>query len=364
MSRTAAQRIEAIRRKPVRISTGEVIRTSPLAGHAIPLVVEPAVDGVDLVDWAANNREYVEQLLLQHRALLFRNFASRTVPVFEHFITATSDGVLMEYKDRSSPRHEVGEKIYTSTDYPPDQTIFLHNEGTYWMTWPLKIYFFCLVAPAQGGETPIADTRRIFSRISREARERLIEKQIRYQRNFNQGFGLTWQSVFQTNDKSVVEQYCRRNAIEFEWRDGDRLRTSQVRPAVAKHPRTGEIVWFNHATFFNVSTLEPAMRATLLETFAESDLPFNTYYGDGSPIEPWVLDEFRDAYQQEKITFPWQEGDILLLDNMSVAHGRAPYSGDRKILVGMADPFNREDWLCPRADSNKMCGSAGASPSS
>src|SRR6185369_586686 len=167
MSRTAAQRIETIRRKPVRISTGEVIRTSPLAGHAIPLVVEPAVDGVDLVDWAANNREYVEQLLLQHRALLFRNFASRTVPVFEHFITATSDGVLMEYKDRSSPRHEVGEKIYTSTDYPPDQTIFLHNEGTYWMTWPLKIYFFCLVAPAQGGETPIADTRRIFSRISR-----------------------------------------------------------------------------------------------------------------------------------------------------------------------------------------------------
>lgn len=348
MNTTASQRIDphrldAIRRKPVRISTGEIIKTSHLADKEIPLVVEPAVDGVDLVDWATNNREHVEKLLLQHRALLFRNFNSKTAPVFERFIMATSDGVLMEYKDRSSPRHAVGEKIYTSTDYPPDQTIFLHNEGTYWLTWPLKIYFFCLIAPPEGGETPIADTRKVFNRISPDARQRLIDKKIMYQRNFNQGFGLTWQSVFQTDDKTVVEEYCRRNFIQFEWKDEERLRTYQIRPAVAKHPRTGEIVWFNHATFFNVSTLEPAMRATLLETFAEADLPFNTYYGDGSPIDSWILDEFRNAYQQEKISFKWQEGDILLLDNMSVAHGRAPYSGERKILVGMADPFARAD---------------------
>ena len=345
MNTTAAQRLDPhrLRRKAVRIAPGEIIKTSHLVGKEIPLVVEPAVDGVDLVDWATNNRDEVEKLLLQHRALLFRNFNSKSVSVFERFITATSDGVLMEYKDRSSPRHEVGEKIYTSTDYPPDQTIFLHNEGTYWLTWPLKIYFYCLIAPPEGGETPIADTRKIFNRISPDARQRLIDKKIMYQRNFNQGFGLTWQSVFQTNDKTVVEAYCRRNSIEFEWKDGDRLRTYQIRPAVAKHPRTGEIAWFNHATFFNVSTLDPAMRATLLETFAEADLPFNTYYGDGSPIEPWILDEFRDAYQQEKISFKWQEGDTLLLDNMSVAHGRAPYSGERKILVGMADPFNRAD---------------------
>lgn len=348
MNKTAAlrvdpHRLEAIRRKAVRISTGEVIKTRYLADKAIPLVVEPVVDGVDLVEWATNNREQLEQLLLKHRALLFRKFNTKTVPVFERFINATSDGVLMEYKDRSSPRHEVGQKIYTSTDYPPDQTIFLHNEGTYWMTWPLKIYFFCLLASPQGGETPIADTRRIFNRISAESRQRLIDKKIRYQRNFNQGFGLTWQSVFQTDDRSVVEQYCRKNSIEFEWRGDDRLRTYQVRPAVARHPRTGETIWFNHATFFNVSTLEPAMRATLLETFAESDLPFNTYYGDGSRIEPEILDEFRDAYQQEKVTFPWQQGDILMLDNMSVSHGRAPYSGERKILVGMADPFDRAD---------------------
>lgn len=337
------KRLEAFRRKAVKISTGEVIKTGRLPEMEIPLVIEPAVAGVDLAGWAANNRARVEELLLGHRALLFRNFNTKSVAAFERFIAATSDGVLMEYKDRSSPRHEVGGKIYTSTDYPPDQSIFLHNEGTYWMTWPLKIYFFCLLAPPQGGETPIADTRKIFRRISPAARQRLIDKKIMYQRNFNQGFGLTWQTVFQTTDRAVVEQYCRRNFIEFEWKEGDRLRTYQIRPAVARHPRTGETVWFNHATFFNVSTLEPAMRAALLEMFDEADLPFNTYYGDGSAIEPETLEEFREAYNREQVCFPWQEGDVLMLDNMSVAHGRAPYAGERKVLVGMADPFDRAD---------------------
>ncbi|HCF26247.1 MAG TPA: taurine catabolism dioxygenase TauD, partial [Cyanobacteria bacterium UBA11049] len=248
-----------------------------------------------------------------------------------------------EYRDRSSPRHEVGEKIYTSTDYPAEQSIFLHNEGTYWLTWPLKIYFSCLIAAQQGGETPIADCRKIFQRIHPQIREKFIEKKVLYVRNYNDGFGLTWQTVFQTRDKAVVEEYCRRNAIEFEWKDGERLRTRQVRQAVAKHPKTGELVWFNHATFFHVSTLEPTLRDALLAEFREEDLPNNTYYGDGSPIEPEVLEELRAAYQQEMVLFPWQQGDLLMLDNMSVAHGRSPFVGTRKVVVGMAEPFTNPD---------------------
>src|SRR6185295_14100684 len=95
------------------------------------------------------------------------------------------------------------------------------------------------------------------------------------------------------------------------------------------HPNTGEEVWFNHAAFFHVSTLDPIVRDVLLETIGEENLPNNTYYGDGSPIESSVLEEIRAAYAQEIVAFPWQEGDILMLDNMLVAHGRSPYSGPR-----------------------------------
>lgn len=341
-SQPARKRLSPAKRKPFNVSQENLISLEPLSPERpIPFVVRPAVEGMSLDAWAAAERELVHTLLLRHRALLFRGFGVNSAESFDRVIKATSDGRLLEYRDRSSPRHEVGDKIYTSTDYPAEQNIFLHNEGTYWMTWPQKIYFCCLVAPKQGGETPIADCRNILRRISPAIRERFTS--VMYVRNYNDGFGLTWQTVFQTTDKAVVEEYCRRNEISFEWKeDGDRLRTRVVRPTTAVHPRTGEQVWFNHGAFFHVTTLEPGIRDALLAEFKEEDLPYNTYYGDGSPIEPEVLDELREAYRQEKVLFPWHEGDVLMLDNMSVAHGRSAFTGERTVLAGMAEPTGRQ----------------------
>lgn len=338
------KQIGAPRRKAVSVSEAGLIRTRPLLhDREIPVLVEPAVPGLDLPGWAAANRAQLDDLLLKHRALLFRGFGIRSVADLQRFVDASSQGERLEYRDRSSPRHEVGDHVYTSTDYPANQKIFLHNEGTYWLTWPLKIYFCCLKVPEKGGETPIADTRRIFQRIDPAVRQRFIERKVLYVRNYNDGFGLRWQNSFQTEDRSEVDRYCHEKHIETEWKEGDRLRTRQVREAFAVHPRTGERVWFNHATFFHVSTLEPEIQRTLLAEFAEEDLPYNTYYGDGTPIEPEVLQQLRNIYLDEKIVFPWQEGDVLLLDNMSVAHARESYAGERLVVVGMAEPCTREE---------------------
>ncbi|HEX2254142.1 MAG TPA: TauD/TfdA family dioxygenase [Thermoanaerobaculia bacterium] len=334
----------ALRRKTVSVSEEALVRTRPLlADRPMPVLVEPSVPGMDLAAWAHSNRRQVDELLLAHRALLFRGFGVRTVDEFQGFVEASSDGERLEYRDRSSPRHEVGEQVYTSTDYPSDQRIFLHNEGTYWVTWPLKIYFCCLKAPERGGETPIADTCRIYQRVDPAVRQRFAERKVLYVRNYNDGFGLRWQNAFQTDDPAEVDRYCRDKGIETEWKGGDRLRTRQVRDAVAVNPRTGEPAWFNHATFFHVSTLDPQVRESLLAEFPEEDLPYNTYYGDGTPIEAEVLDDLRRLYQEETIVFPWQEGDVLMLDNMAVAHARQPYAGERLVVVGMAEPCSREE---------------------
>ena len=165
-----------------------------------------------------------------------------------------------------------------------------------------------------------------------------------YVRNFGDGYGLSWEDTFQTRSSTAVEQYCRQHEIAFEWKGRDRLRTRQVRPAIARHLRTGEHAWFNHATFFHVSTLEEGVRENMLAAFAEEDLPNNTYYADGSRIEPEVMDHLREIYLREKLTFAWQQYDVLMLDNVLASHGREPFSGPRRVVAALAD-------LCPWNDA-------------
>jgi alpha-ketoglutarate-dependent taurine dioxygenase len=325
-------------RKTISFAPESLVRTERLpSGALVPIVIRPAHEDVDLVSWATTNREHVATLLLQERALLFRGFQVRNAAYFERFVQATSTGPLLEYKDRSTPRYEVGQRIYVSTIYPPEERIHPHNEGTYWATFPLKIYFCCMKAPATGGETPIADVRKVYQRIDPAIRDEFEKKQVMYVRTYNPGIGLTWQDAFQTNDPRVVEDYAQKNAIHVEWRRDGRLVTRQVRPAVRKHPVSGEPVWFNHAAFFHVSSLDPVVREALISSFGMAGLPYNTCYGDGSPIAPEVAAHLREAYAAEKLMFPWKEGDVMLLDNLSMAHAREPYTGERNVIVAMTE---------------------------
>lgn len=131
----------------------------------------------------------------------------------------------------------------------------------------------------------------------------------------------------------------------YEWKNGNGLRMWQVCQAVAKHPGTGEMVFFNQLQLHHVSCAERALRESLLSMLKREDLPRNVYYGDGTPIEDSVVEEIEELYRQTARSFTWQEGDILMLDNMLVAHGRNPYVGARKIVVAMGEMVNKEEVL-------------------
>jgi alpha-ketoglutarate-dependent taurine dioxygenase len=333
----------AVTPKSVKVSRESLVRTSYLDDeNRFPLVVEPNAGGLDPVAWARDNRDFVERELLAHGAVLFRRFGFSSNPQFEQFAAAVSDQ-LLDYRERAAPRLQVEQHIYTSTEFPADQSIPMHHEMSYSHNWPRKILFFCVQPAQQAGCTPIVDDRRLFPRIDPRIREMFLEKKVMYVRNYGKGLDLSWQEAFQTEDRGAVEAYCRSSHMEFEWRSGDRLRTRAVRQVVATHPQTGDTVWFNHAHMFHLSNLPAAIREALLTEFAEDEVPRNAFFGDGSPIPSPVLDEIRHLYDSSAVTFPWQEGDVLLLDNFLASHGREPFVGPRKILVAMADLYSNPD---------------------
>jgi alpha-ketoglutarate-dependent taurine dioxygenase len=321
----------------------ETMKAVPLlADRTLPLVVTAEGGGTDPLDWARDHVDWIRGELLKSGAMLFRGFAMESVADFDNFV-ALVGGARLEYKERSSPRTRVEGNVYTSTEHPAAYHILLHNENSYSSTWPMKVFFYCETPAESGGETPIADSRRVLARIDPEVRRLFADKGVTYLRNFSRGLGLPWTTAFQTEDKADVELYCRRSGIEFEWLDGNRLRTRQVRPAILRHPITDEETWFNHSAFFHLTSLDPQVREALLGSYKEDELPNNTYFGDGERIDPDAMAQVRAAFDAETVAFPWQRGDVMVLDNMLAAHGRASYVGSRRTLVAMTQPAHVKD---------------------
>ncbi|MGZ3457006.1 MAG: TauD/TfdA family dioxygenase, partial [Archangium sp.] len=203
-------------------------------------------------------------------------------------------------------------------------------------------FFSCLVAAQQGGETPLVDCRRVYQRLRPELRERLAEKKLRYVRNFIESVDVSWSRFFNTTDRQQVERYCRAAGMGFEWRPDNGLRTWRVCQAVARHPRTGEHVFFNQLSLHHISCVEPQTRDSLRALYGEEGLPRNVSYGDGTPLEDEVVAEVREVLERESVAFPWRAGDILVLDNMLVAHARRPFVGPRKVVVALGSMMSAE----------------------
>lgn len=294
-----------------------------------------------LMAYLQSNQGILSSKLSEHGALLFRNVGLMNpqdfADVCRMFTTNWRD-----YRDGISPRTEVIEGVFTSTEYPAHLDMAMHNEMSYNQLPPRKIAFFCETPPVPGtGQTPIASSRKILSRIDPRIVARFKQKGLKYIVNApskGKGPGVPWQTMYQSDDRREVEKLCASMDIQCFWKKDDSLMTTRTRSATRLHHSTQEETWCNHAHLFHPTDLPERTQQTLKRVCKTAlDFPKNCLYADDSEIDPNDLTHIRSVLTSCEFVFDWQKGDLLLLDNFKVCHGRKPFQSgtDRRILASL-----------------------------
>lgn len=274
------------------------------------------------------------ELLTGHKALVFRGFGVRPDSIdalFERLVPGR-----LPYVHGNSPRTRVGRNLYTSTEYPQQFTISMHNELSYAHSWPSRLAFYCEKAPESGGATPVLDGERWLASLDAEVRDAFADG-VRYVQNLHDGFGFgkSWRETFETDDRAAVEEFLTRSDAAWEW-GPDGIRVTQHRRATTTHPVTGATVWFNQADQWHPAGLGDKAASDLYAILETDQFPQHVTLADGSPIPDAFVEQIQARGLENAVDVDWSAGDVLLIDNVLTAHGRRPFEGTRRVLVAMA----------------------------
>lgn len=343
-------------------------RTWNGAADGLPLVVEAGRDrsAAALVAWLDAKRDFVQDRLLAHGALLLRGFEVFDAPAFERVARAIEPVLQNEYLG-TSPRNALTDYVFTASELPPFYPIPQHCEMSFTANPPRSLFFCCLVEPADGsGETPLADFRKVLRDLDPELVKKFEEKGLRIVRNYAGPDGggrfdlwklKRWDEMFLTTDRAAVDARCRAEGFEPIWTANGGLRIVSTQPVVRRHPVTGEPAWHNHLTTFHTSqaegeyrrihALRPTLRHFALWQLARAlgrlqarkpvdERAMECTFADGSEIPLADVEAVRDAVWKHLVVVPWRRGDVVAIDNFAVSHGRLPYSGPRNVAVAWA----------------------------
>lgn len=306
---------------------------SPPVLHAAP--GDPAT-------WAAEHREALRGTVVEHGSVLVRGLGLADAGTVAAVAGSLTDRLMPE-REAFAPRQPQPAGLYSATPWPANQPMCMHHELSYALEFPGLLLFACLTAPAEGGATGVADAPTVLEALPAELVARFEREGWLLLRSYNEEIGAPWPAAFGTADRGAVEAYCRANGIEAEWQPDGGLRTRQRRSAVVRHPLTGRRCWFNQVAFLNEWTLAEEVREYLVDVYGPDGLPFTTAFGDGEPIGEDVVALLNSVYEQHTTREPWQDGDLLLVDNVRSAHSREAYTGPREVLVALADPVHLAD---------------------
>lgn len=288
--------------------------------------------------WITEHLPRIRAAVAEHGAVLLRGLPIGDRAAAVAAVRAVI-GTGMPEREGFAPRDRYAPGVYSSSHWPADEPMCMHHELSYVATTPRLLAFACVVPPVSGGVTATADARAVLRDLSPDLVDRFDRLGWRLARRYNPMIGIPWQDAFGVDERAGVDAYCAENDLTAVWHEDGTVSTAQTRPAVLAHPDTGERCWFNQIAFLNEWTLDPGVRDFLTGEFGPGGLPFNTFFGDGTPLDRDAVEHIGEVYERHTVREPWRRGDLLVLDNLRTAHSREPYGGEREIVVGLGEPY-------------------------
>jgi len=334
---------------------GAEVRIEPYAaGQGLPLFITPLApelrDDLDAAaGWVRERQAAFDELLCEAGAVVLRGFAFRDTAGFSRAVEHYPEPAF-GYLGGATPRAHIAGRAFEATRVPPEAKLPFHQEMAYLPTYPSKLAFFCNHAPATGGETLIGDVRRFEAALPRRFRDEIRARGVRYLRNFRDPAWSTgdaaadavhrpWPEAFSTEDPSAAEASCRSMGLDFRWEANGSLSVIHLAPGFVTHPRTGREIWFNQipSQAPNVRNLGPERLALYRQVYDATGAtrPYTATYGDGAAFDPDDLAAIYPILDEIEVAFPWRNGDLMLLDNFHVFHGRNPFTGHRDVQVAL-----------------------------
>jgi alpha-ketoglutarate-dependent taurine dioxygenase len=281
----------------------------------------------------------IADLLRRYRCVIFRGFQATiedferlTAALTQDFLSYQGGGFTVGPFSRSTVNNN--KTLLTATGKTQEFALPLHGEMYYLSRPPDLIWFYSAKPSSEGGETTIGDGVKIFNDLCGPTARLFEQRRIRYDRRLADG---DWQVAFQTTDKKTVEEFCRMQALELTWEpDGSAI--THFRCSALRSLENGNYAFINSLLLLALGeqALRSGQAALDVPEAKEMKPDFVVRWEDGTPIDLAILKEVGKISHRNEIPISWQPGDIVLVDNRSVMHGRRASVGrDRQILVRM-----------------------------
>jgi alpha-ketoglutarate-dependent taurine dioxygenase len=248
------------------------------------------------------------KLLEEYGIVLFRNFNIET----EDFIR-TTDRLMGKILSHGANTREAITADRTVVEVVKGNLgMCLHKELGYTPWGPELLWFHCLTPAKENGQTTICDGVELARSLSSSTRNLFEKNKIKYSHHWPPE---TWQGFLRTqNYLEAINKIGQYTQVDLEKSSHDKI-------------------FFNYEISAFEQTIQgPAFLNSILNMVDSKHLNICTLsFANGELIDDEIIDEIREKGEALSEKIEWKSGDLAMIDNRRMLHGRKSFSGERKI---------------------------------